>query len=143
MNSTDDDRVGYGRPPKHTRFKPGTSGNPGGRPKSRRKLAADLGEELDELVTVVEDGREQVVTKQRALVKALVAVGLRGDLRAINALFHSLGQQADDVAEADGDIAPEDADIVASFAERQAASDAGAEHDAPLALPAPDEAAGD
>jgi hypothetical protein len=26
----DDDRVGYGKPPKHSRFKPGRSGNPNG-----------------------------------------------------------------------------------------------------------------
>jgi antitoxin (DNA-binding transcriptional repressor) of toxin-antitoxin stability system len=135
--------VGYGRPPAQTRFKPGTSGNPGGRPKSRRKLAADLSEELDELVTVVEDGRELVVTKQRALVKALVAVGLNGDLRAINALFHSLRQQGDDVGEANSDIAPEDADIVASFAKREGASEAGAAGDLPMGLPAPDRATGD
>jgi Family of unknown function (DUF5681) len=33
--------VGYGRPPKATRFKPGQSGNPKGRPKGSRKVAPD------------------------------------------------------------------------------------------------------
>ncbi|HEV3500148.1 MAG TPA: DUF5681 domain-containing protein [Bradyrhizobium sp.] len=31
VDDGDDETVGYGRPPKHTRFKPGQSGNPGGR----------------------------------------------------------------------------------------------------------------
>ncbi len=27
-----DDDIGFGKPPKHTQFKPGQSGNPAGRP---------------------------------------------------------------------------------------------------------------
>lgn len=35
--------VGYGRPPAHTRFKPGQSGNPKGRPSGKKAMtAADL-----------------------------------------------------------------------------------------------------
>ena len=30
--------VGYGRPPKHTRYKPGQSGNPAGTPPARTNL---------------------------------------------------------------------------------------------------------
>src|SRR5579872_3740310 len=122
-------RVGYGRPPRHTRFQSGISGNPTGRPKGRRTLASDLWDELDQSVRVVEDGHEVTISKQRALVKALVAEGLKGDLRAIHALFHSLARQPERVTEVDDNSAPEDADIVASFAERQQTSDsAGAEH---------------
>lgn len=36
MITDDDDDVGYGRPPKKHRFKPGQSGNPRGRPRERR-----------------------------------------------------------------------------------------------------------
>ena len=35
------DDVGYGRPPKHTRFKPGQSGNPKGRPGGKAATKAD------------------------------------------------------------------------------------------------------
>jgi hypothetical protein len=36
----DDPRVGYGRPPLATRFRPGQSGNPRGRPKGARNLSS-------------------------------------------------------------------------------------------------------
>ena len=36
-----DKKVGYKRPPLHTRFRPGMSGNPRGRQKGVRNFAAD------------------------------------------------------------------------------------------------------
>ena len=136
----DDDRTGYRRPPMETRFKPGTSGNPAGRPKGRRRLAADLRDELNEMVKIVEDGRELVVSKQRAVVKALVAGSLKGDPRAIVTLFNSLGRQADEPGEAEDEAAAADRDIVESFAEREPASEmAGSDESPPLALPPPSE----
>jgi hypothetical protein len=47
--ANNDYEVGYRRPPKHTRFKPGQSGNPLGRPKIGPSLKADLDLELREM----------------------------------------------------------------------------------------------
>ncbi len=80
-------KVGYGRPPKATRFKPGQSGNPKGRPKGRRNLATDLASELNEQITVREDGRPRRISKQRALIKSLMARALQGDVRATAAML--------------------------------------------------------
>ena len=85
---SDDDSVGYRRPPKKTRFKKGTSGNPRGRPKGSRNLATDLKEELDERVTVRESGRPRRLTKQQVLVKTLMAKALQGDLKAAAAILN-------------------------------------------------------
>src|ERR1700742_2968486 len=52
------DGVGYKRPPKHTQFRPGQSGNPKGRPKGTQNLKSDLREELGEIVRVREGDRE-------------------------------------------------------------------------------------
>lgn len=75
-------KIGYKRPPQHTRFQPGQSGNPSGRPKGTQNLATDLGEELAERITITEGERRLRVSKQRALLKALVAKALMGDTRA-------------------------------------------------------------
>jgi Family of unknown function (DUF5681) len=49
--------VGPGRPPLHTRFKKGQSGNPGGR--STKSLPALLADALNETVVVTIDGRRR------------------------------------------------------------------------------------
>jgi hypothetical protein len=79
--------VGYGRPPKGTRFKPGQSGNPRGRPKGSVNLATDLAAELGEQITVREGGRQRRISKQRALIKSLMAKALQGDVRATTAVL--------------------------------------------------------
>jgi hypothetical protein len=80
-------KVGYGKPPKATQFKKGKSGNPRGRPKGSLNLASDLTAELGENVTIREDGRPRKVSKQRALIKSLMAKALQGDVRATASLL--------------------------------------------------------
>jgi Family of unknown function (DUF5681) len=83
----DDDVVGFGRPPKHSRFKPGRSGNPRGRAKKKhtspnsahQRVVNDVLAELDETLTVRENGREKKITKRRAFVIALVNSAIKGE----------------------------------------------------------------
>ncbi len=77
-----DYEVGYKKPPKHTRFQPGQSGNPRGRPKGTKNLKTDLMEELGEKIVVREGDRSQQVSKQRALLKSVVNRAIQGDARA-------------------------------------------------------------
>jgi hypothetical protein len=79
---SDDPLFGYKRPPVHTRFVAGRSGNPKGRPKGTRNLETDLREELAEQIPIREGERSLRVSKQRALLKALLAKALKGDTRA-------------------------------------------------------------
>lgn len=79
--------VGYSKPPKHSRFKPGQSGNSKGRPKGTRNLSSDLKDELGERIRIREGDQEKSISKQRALVKALVAKALKGDTRAATVLI--------------------------------------------------------
>ena len=80
--------VGYRKPPKKTQFKPGQSGNPKGRPKGTKNLSTDLTEELAEKIPVTERGRKREITKQRAMVKALMAKAVQGDTKAANTLLN-------------------------------------------------------
>lgn len=82
-----DYEVGYSKPPKHTRFKPGQSGNSKGRSKGTRNLSSDLKDELGERIRIREGDQEKSISKQRALVKALVAKALKGDTRAATVLI--------------------------------------------------------
>ena len=79
--------VGYKKPPKAYRFKPGQSGNPKGRSKGTKNLKTDLMEELSERISIREGEREIRVSKQRALIKSQVNRGIKGDNRAADKIF--------------------------------------------------------
>jgi hypothetical protein len=81
------DQAGYGRPPKHSQFKKGRSGNPQGRPKRVTSFKADLAAELREKLALTENGKERKITKQRAFIKTLTAAAIKKDIRAVNALL--------------------------------------------------------
>jgi hypothetical protein len=59
--------VGYGKPPKNTRFKKGISGNPTGRPKKSPDFYAELIREANSLITINDKGRRIRITKRRKL----------------------------------------------------------------------------
>jgi len=86
----DDYEVGYGKPPQHSRFKPGQSGNPRGRPKGARNAATVLRDELAEKITVTENGKTITITKLEGIVKAAVVKALKGDPRALNPTYDFL-----------------------------------------------------
>ena len=83
----DDYKVGYCHPPLETRFRPGTSGNPRGRPKGARNLATVVASTLAERVVVTENGRRKRITKREAMVKQLVNRAVSGDARAMRLLL--------------------------------------------------------
>ena len=66
----DDKEVGYGKPPKATRFKKGQSGNPKGRPKGSRNFSTDVKATLEAPVQLKIQGRiKTVATQQAALLR--------------------------------------------------------------------------
>ena len=87
--------VGFKRPPVHTRFRKGESGNRKGRPKSTKNLKTDLNEELREKVTLKDGDRTRKISKQRAIVKTLVNKTLKGDARAASTLINLVCRTSD------------------------------------------------
>ena len=67
-----DYEIGYGRPPAATRFQPGQSGNPRGRPKGARSIGQMLQQALNRRVPVHENGRERRIRLQDAIIQGLV-----------------------------------------------------------------------
>jgi hypothetical protein len=75
--------VGYGRPPVESQFQKGQSGNPLGRPKASRTIAAKINDELEASITAVEGGKRIAITTRQAAVRSLIKRALGGDVRAL------------------------------------------------------------
>lgn len=86
--------VGHCRPPKHTRFLAGQSGNPAGRPKGTRSFKTELRNALAAEVVVQIDGKQQRISKFRVIVERLMSSASKGDYKAA-ALIVELGQKID------------------------------------------------
>jgi hypothetical protein len=75
--------VGRGKPPRHSRFAPGQSGNPGGRKKGRRNMKTVLEDVLLDQIEMTENGQKRTVLMLEALIKRAVQEALRGNMRAL------------------------------------------------------------
>jgi Family of unknown function (DUF5681) len=87
--------VGYRRPPKATRFQPGRSGNPRGRPKGRRTIGAMLQEIIQQKVAVTENGKTRRMSTLEVIFRRLVNDAMRNDARALKLLLSILERQGD------------------------------------------------
>lgn len=89
-HSDDEYDVGYGKPPTHTRFRPGQSGNPRGRPRGSKNLATIFDKELSATVAVTEGGKRRKLSKRQVIVKRLIQKAIEGDHRATQTLLKHL-----------------------------------------------------
>jgi hypothetical protein len=104
--------IDYGKPPVHSRFRKGRSGNPGGRPRGK-SLATLLREALAETATIEVNGRPRRVSKGRAMVALLIDRAAEHDPRWMKLLLDLLqkldigGDARDDDEEVDAEEARE------------------------------------
>ncbi len=78
-----DNAVGFGNPPKERQFKPGQSGNPRGRPKSKKAGLTDVSKLLNEPVKVKAGGKVREMGPFEAGLRKLAKRAVDKDLRAI------------------------------------------------------------
>ena len=87
-NTKSGDKVGYGNPPKHSRFKPGQSGNPKGRPSGSKTTATLLKGILLEKVTVSQGSQKKRMPRLEVMIRATMRKAVQGDSRAYRNVTH-------------------------------------------------------
>jgi uncharacterized protein DUF5681 len=81
-----DNSVGYMRPPTATRFKPGQSGNPGGRPKGSKNLKTLFSDMLNRKITVRIGDKKKRITQAEAIFQVAINKAAVGDSKALNTI---------------------------------------------------------
>ena len=120
--------IGHGRPPVHSRFKPGQSGNPKGRRKGARNKRTVVEQALNKRITIREDGRKRSLSKFEVLVLTMLNKALQGDVKTQIALFGLLrsfgmiGEEPEPTATEP--VTAHDDEIIADFLRRQQSFDA-------------------
>ena len=79
--------VGYGRPPRETRFVKGQSGNPSGKRKAVRSPVSELEQFLDTPIVVIEKGRRKTMRPMEIVRTKVFQLAAQGDLRASKLMF--------------------------------------------------------
>jgi len=85
--SSDNYTVGKGRPPLSTRWKPGQSGNPKGRPKGAKNMTTYFNEALNKKIEIMERGKLRKVTSREAIALKIISMALKGEPKAISLIF--------------------------------------------------------
>ena len=120
--------VGYGKPPAATRFQPGQSGNPKGRPKGSKSVRQILLQALNSKITVQVGGRPRSMTKLEAMLQGLVNSALRLDPRAVRTVLdmEAAFRGEAEAAPAADVVTADDAELFRLFLARHGVADGSA-----------------
>ena len=88
MHDEIDNGTGYGKPPKHSQFQKGVSGNPKGRPKGSKNVSTLFRKIIHEKVRVNGPRGPRWISKLEASLTQLVNQAATGDPKAIRELIH-------------------------------------------------------
>jgi len=92
VGNRSDSAVGYGRPPLHSRFKPGKSGNPKGRPKNSRNLRTIIQDALTAKIVLRQGQGKRSISKLEGIVLRQVEGALKGNDKAALATLKMAAQ---------------------------------------------------
>ena len=97
-DNSDNYDVGYGKPPKHSRFNKNQSGNPYGRHKKSKNLKTIYDKVLFESIPISSAGTTSNVPVLEAIVRLQSVKALNGDQRAANTLLKEAATHFPDLA---------------------------------------------
>lgn len=92
--------VGYRKPPHHSRFRPGQSGNPRGRPRAAKGLKTIVRETMTARVPVRTATGEKKMSRMEAVLHKTVELGMKGNPRALAQLIALYGAAVPEAATA-------------------------------------------
>ena len=96
MSDNEDDEVGYKKPPKAHRFKPGNQMAKGGKGRRAPTIEGLLQRKLNQRVKVTRDGRVVEIPLIEALIERLVKLASTGTSRDVTAMLHLIKDLAPD-----------------------------------------------
>lgn len=143
MNDRSDDyEIGYGKPPAHSRWVKGQSGNPKGRARGKRGVKTDLARAIDGQQIVVIKGEEIKDSRQALTLLMLASRAAAGDVKAASILVPLIIQTfgLEDRGKANATLSPGDAALLREYlngvppGEAAAAPGNSAEEQADVAL---------
>src|SRR6516225_6979186 len=117
-HSRGNDTVGQGRPPTATRWKPGQSGNPKGRPKGTRNAATMAKAELARKVVVNLNGVKRKMSVAEIAFRRLGDKSTGGDIEAFNYLLTLQDNVAPADIQTDGATSEQDKQIIENYFKR-------------------------
>ena len=113
---SEDYEVGYAKPPEHTQFTKGQSGNPRGRPKGSRNFSSDLKDTLEAQVGLTSDGKRKSVSTQVAALWRLREKALSGDARALDRMIElARAYNDEELAGATVNLGRTDAEVLEAY----------------------------
>jgi hypothetical protein len=118
VSATDEYEVGYRRPPKNTRFKPGQSGNLKGRPKGARNEATIWRTIFNRKVTIREAGRTRKVSLLEAMLLKYTERALNGEAKAADFVLNRFGMAERTTPETE-ELSQDDRQVIDDFLKRQ------------------------
>lgn len=120
--SDGDYEVGKGKPPVHSRWKPGECGNPRGRPRKAKNTATIAREALDRSLPVIVHGRKHNMSVRAVAFRKLADKAASGDGKALTLLLSLANQLQSSDPDAEGRTvsSENDAEIIAEFLRRRA-----------------------
>ena len=110
--SAADYEVGRGKPPRSSQFKPGQSGNPGGRKKGSRNLKSIVLEVLDSEIELIENGRKRKMPLIQAIVLRQAQVALGGKDRVMDSVLDRYERYCGQDIEQTDELPEEDAALL-------------------------------